>query len=74
MRELMLKLLTYEPFEKISGDEKTYIDAVLAGDTNVAQSFALYDELMNAFKYFIVTERKAVAESAIKINSDCLEI
>ena len=58
MRELMLKLLTYEPFEKISGDEKTYIDAVLAGDTNVAQSFALYDELMNAFKYFIVTERK----------------
>lgn len=45
MRELMLKLLTYEPFEVTSGDEKTYIDAVLAGDTNVAQSFALYDEL-----------------------------
>lgn len=22
MRELMLKLLTYEPFEKITGDEK----------------------------------------------------
>ena len=55
MRELMLKLLTYEPFEKISGDEKTYIDAVLAGDTNVAQSFALYDELMKAFKYFVDT-------------------
>lgn len=58
MRELMLKLLTYEPFEKISGDEKTYIDAVLAGDTNVAQSFALYDELMKAFMHFVYTERK----------------
>ena len=58
MRELMLKLLTYEPFEKISGDEKTYIDAVLAGYTNVAQSFALYDELMKVFKHFVDTERK----------------
>lgn len=58
MRELMLKLLTYEPFEKISGDEKTYIDAVLAGATNVAQPFALYDELMKAFMHFVYTERK----------------
>lgn len=25
MHELMIKLLTYEPFEKISGDEKAYV-------------------------------------------------
>ena len=55
MRELMLKLLTYEPFEKIDEDEKKYIDAVLAEDTNVAQSFALYDDLIKAFKYFVDT-------------------
>ena len=57
MRELMLKLLTYEPFEKIDEDEKKYIDAVLAEDTNVAQSFALYDELMlsNCYQYCVIT-------------------
>lgn len=38
--------------------KKTYIDAVLAGDTNVAQSFALYDELMKVFKHFVDTGRK----------------
>ena len=26
MIELMLKLLTYEPYEKVSGNEKDYID------------------------------------------------
>ena len=26
MLELMLKLLTYEPYEKVSGNEKDYID------------------------------------------------
>lgn len=31
MKYLMLKLLTYEPFEKISGDEKEYVDRVLNG-------------------------------------------
>ena len=52
MRELMLRLLTYEPFEAISGDEKKYIDAVLAGNINFSQTFPLYDELMNALMYF----------------------
>ena len=69
MRELMLKLLTYEPFEKISGDEKTYIDAVLAGDTNVAQSFALYDELMKAFMHFVYTERKGKVYSGSVVKT-----
>ena len=30
MLELMLKLLTYEPYEKVSGNEKDYIDKVLS--------------------------------------------
>lgn len=50
MRELMLKLLTYEPFEKISGDEKKFIDTVLAGENSLAQSYPLYYELMTAFQ------------------------
>lgn len=32
MIDLMLKLLTYEPYEKVSGNEKEYIDKVLCGD------------------------------------------
>ena len=30
MIDLMLKLLTYEPYEKVSGNEKDYIDKVLS--------------------------------------------
>lgn len=30
MIELMLKLLTYEPYEVVSGNEKDYIDKVLS--------------------------------------------
>lgn len=47
---LPFKLLTYEPFEKISGDEKKYIDAVLAGENSLAQSYPLYYVLMTAFQ------------------------
>ena len=50
MHELMLKLLTYEPFEKISGDETTFVDAVLAGENSLAQSYPLYYELMISFQ------------------------
>lgn len=52
MRELMLKLLTYEPFEKISGDEKKYIDAVLNNDVTENRKYPLYHSLMFAFKRF----------------------
>lgn len=52
MRELMLELLTYEPFEKISEDEKKFIDAVLDGDDILAQSFSLYYDLMIAYKQY----------------------
>lgn len=52
MRELMLKLLTYEPFNKIKGDEKKYIDAVLRKDYATSKSYPLYDELMVAFEEY----------------------
>lgn len=32
MIDLMLKLLTYEPYEKVFGNEKEYIGKVLCGD------------------------------------------
>ena len=39
MLELMLKLLTYEPYEKVSGNEKDYIDKVLS--ENITSSTAV---------------------------------
>lgn len=39
MIELMLKLLTYEPYEKVSGNEKDYIDKVLS--ENITSSTAV---------------------------------
>lgn len=50
MCETMFSILTYEPFEKITGDEKKYIKAVLNGDMKGQQGYPLYDELMKAFK------------------------
>lgn len=54
MIDLMLKLLTYEPYEKVSGNEKEYIDKVLcgdiAGDTVVIyKEYVMYDELFRGF-------------------------
>ena len=49
-KETMFSILTYEPFEKITGDEKKYIKAVLNGDMKGQQGYPLYDELMEAFK------------------------
>ena len=48
MIELMLKLLTYEPYEVVSGDEKDYIDKVLSekftSDTAVTnKEYIIYD-------------------------------
>lgn len=52
MRELMLKLLTYEPFERITGDEKEFIDAVLANNVDLSQQFSMYYDLMIAFRKY----------------------
>jgi len=49
MRETMFRILTYEPFERITGDEKKYIKAVLKDDLISQQNYPLYDELMQAF-------------------------
>lgn len=54
MLELMLKLLTYEPYEKVSGNEKEYIDKVLCGDIAINtvitnREYAMYDELFRGF-------------------------
>lgn len=57
MRETMFRILTYEPFEKITGDEKKYIKAVLNGDTQGQQDYPLYDELMQAFIGFTAKKK-----------------
>lgn len=57
MCETMFSILTYEPFEKITGDEKKYIKAVLNGDTQGQQDYPLYDELMQAFIGFTAKKK-----------------
>ena len=57
MCETMFSILTYEPFEKITGDEKKYIKAVLNGDTQGQQGYPLYDELMQAFIGFTAKKK-----------------
>lgn len=54
MIDLMLKLFTYEPCEKVSGNEKEYIDKVLRGDIAIDtvvtnKEYAMYDELFRGF-------------------------
>lgn len=83
MRELMLKLLTYEPFEKISGDEKKFIDAVLAGENSLAKSYPLYYELMISFQKDIesayweekykVTDSEATATNSEVADSEAIK-
>lgn len=78
MRELMLRLLTYEPFEKISGDEKKFIDAVLADENSIAQSYSLYYELMAAFQKDIASgyweeKYKVTASKVTKQSSELVD-
>lgn len=54
MLELMLKLLTYEPYKKVSGNEKDYIDKVLCGDivsdtVVTSKEYMVYDDLFRGF-------------------------
>lgn len=55
--ETMFSILTYEPFEKITGAEKKYIKAVLNGDSKGQQGYPLYDELMQAFTGFTAKKK-----------------
>lgn len=50
MRELMLKLLTWEPFEKIKGDEADYISAVLNEQSVNNLRLIKYKDLMTNFE------------------------
>lgn len=58
MIELMLKLLTYEPYEVVSGNEKDYIDKVLSenitsGTAVTNKDYIIYDELFRGFMDFL---------------------
>ena len=58
MIELMLKLLTYEPYEKVSGNEKDYIDKVLSENITSStavtnKGYIIYDGLFRGFMDFL---------------------
>ena len=56
MRELMLELLTYEPFEKFLPEEEEYIREILSGNDNPPPSLAKFHELFLGF-YYCVQQR-----------------
>lgn len=53
MKELMLELLTYEPFEKFLPEEKTYICEILSGNDNPPPSLAKFHKLFLDFYYCV---------------------
>lgn len=69
MRDLMLQLLTYEPFEKIEGDEKDYIDAVLYKKSGFIPKYQIYDDLMNAFRAYISSKDKNRSKLSKWVNT-----
>lgn len=74
MIELMLKLLTYEPYEKVSGNEKDYIDKVLSekitSDTVATnKEYIIYDELFRGFMGFLNYSSKGILWKGIQWNS-----
>ena len=67
----MLKLLTYEPYEKVSGNEKDYIDKVLSekitSDTVVTnKEYIIYDELFRGFMGFLNYSSKGILWKSIQ--------
>lgn len=74
MIELMHKLLTYEPYEKVSGNEKDYIDKVLSekftSDTAVTnKEYIIYDELFRGFMDFLNYSSTGIFWKGIQWNS-----
>lgn len=74
MIELMLKLLTYEPYEKVSGNEKDYIDKVLreniTSSTAVTnKEYVIYDELFRGFMDFLNYSSTGIFWKGIQWNS-----
>lgn len=68
MKELMLKLLTYEPYEQVSGNEKEYIDEVLNGAEEAAEESLLeYDDLFRAFmNHLLYTPQSGICWKKVK--------
>lgn len=54
MKELMLELLTYEPFEKLVSGEKEYIDEILFG--NYQQPQSKFHDLFLGFYHYVQQE------------------
>ena len=70
----MLKLLIYEPYEKVSGNEKDFIDKVLSekitSDTVVAnKEYIIYDELFREFMDFLNYPSKGILWKSIQRDS-----
>ena len=54
MQELMLELLTYEPFAKMEQAELDYINQIL--NQNYAQPVSVYSELYDGFHKYVKCE------------------
>ena len=58
MKELMLELLTYEPFGEFLPAEETYICKILSGNDNPPPSLAKFHELFSGFyDYYVQCEK-----------------
>ena len=54
VRELMLELLTYEPFGKFLPEEEEYIREILSGNDNPPPSLTKFHELFLGFYNYYV--------------------
>lgn len=65
MKELMLELLTYEPFGEFLPEEKEYIREILSGNDNPPPSLAKFHELFSGFyDYYVQCEKFEDAKKA----------
>ena len=67
MRELMLELLTWAPFEKLVPGEEKYIDGILSGSCNPPPPQAKFHELFSGFYDYYVQCKKL--ENAMKTKN-----
>lgn len=73
MIDLMLKLLTYEPYGKVSGNEKDHIDKVLSQvintkTVNINTEYVVYDELFRGFLSHVKYSANGIAWNSIKFE------
>lgn len=71
MRELMLELLTWAPFEKLVPGEEKYIDGILSGNCNPPPPQAKFHELFSGFyDYYVQREKICEKIKAAKKTRD----